>query len=66
MADFTQRMRLRGKAAEDIYFAEQERKLLAARHEKEAKQLTTHIEPIDEAASKNNAHQHNSNPKTTE
>lgn len=35
MADFTKRMRLKGKAEEDLYFAEINRKLLAALHEKQ-------------------------------
>ncbi len=38
MADFTEKMRLKGKAAEDIYFAEQEKKLIQALHEKQKKQ----------------------------
>lgn len=36
MADFTERMRLKGKAEEDIYFAELNRKLIDALHEKQA------------------------------
>ena len=36
MADFTERMRLKGKAEEDIYFAELDRKLIKALHEKQA------------------------------
>lgn len=35
MADFTKRMRLKGKAEEDIYFAELNRKLAAALREKQ-------------------------------
>ncbi len=35
MVDFTEKMRLKGKAAEDIYFAEQEKKLIQALHEKQ-------------------------------
>ena len=31
--DFTQKMRLRGKAEEDLYFAEQDRALIEAVHE---------------------------------
>lgn len=37
MADFTEKMRLKGKAAENIYFAEQEKKLIQALHEKQKK-----------------------------
>lgn len=37
MTDFTQRMQLKEKAAEDIYFAQQDRKLIKALHDKQAK-----------------------------
>ncbi|WP_169628216.1 hypothetical protein [Ferrimonas futtsuensis] len=37
MADFVECMRLRAKAAEDIYFAEYNRKLIEALHEKQAR-----------------------------
>ena len=39
MADFTEKMRLKGKAAEDIYFAELDKKLIQALHEKQAKKI---------------------------
>ncbi|MGF1871886.1 hypothetical protein [Photobacterium indicum] len=39
MVDFTERMRLKGKAEEDIYFAELNKKLIEALHEKQAKDL---------------------------
>ena len=34
--DFTDKLRLRGKAEEDIYFARIDQKLIEAMHEKEA------------------------------
>lgn len=39
MTDFTEKIRRKGKAEEDIYFAEQERKLIASLHEKQSKAL---------------------------
>jgi len=36
MADFTEKMRLKGKAEEDIYFAELDKKLIAALREKQS------------------------------
>ncbi len=36
MADFTEKMRLKGKATEDIYFAELDKRLIQALHEKQA------------------------------
>ncbi len=59
MADFTERMRLRGKAAEDIYFAEQERKLIAALHEKQGKQLNPEAKQISDIGQADNAAQAN-------
>ena len=38
MTDFTEKMRLRGKAEEDIYFFKLNKKLIQALHEKQAKQ----------------------------
>jgi hypothetical protein len=35
MTDFTEKMRLRGKAEEDLYFAELDRKLIRALREKQ-------------------------------
>ncbi|BDY04748.1 hypothetical protein [Ferrimonas sp. YFM] len=45
MADFVECMRLRAKAAEDIYFAEQNRKLIEALHEKWDREAGTESEP---------------------
>ncbi len=39
MVDFTERMRLKGKAEEDIYFAALNKKLIEALHEKQAENL---------------------------
>ncbi|WP_170111908.1 hypothetical protein [Photobacterium frigidiphilum] len=39
MVDFTERMRLKGKAEEDMYFAALNKKLIEALHEKQAKDL---------------------------
>ncbi|MCW8328724.1 hypothetical protein MD588_07870 [Photobacterium sp. SDRW27] len=38
MAVFNEKMLLRGKAEEDLYFAELDRKLIEALHEKQAKE----------------------------
>lgn len=38
MVDFIEKMRLRAKAEEDIYFAEENRKLIEALHEKQARE----------------------------
>ncbi|WP_170107597.1 hypothetical protein [Photobacterium lipolyticum] len=46
MADFTESMRLKGKAAEDIYFAELNRKLIDALHEKQAEEQKRHTEHL--------------------
>jgi hypothetical protein len=35
MADFSENMRLKGKAEEDLYFAELDRKLIDALHKKQ-------------------------------
>jgi len=46
MAVFTDKMHLKGKAEEDLYFAELDRKLIEALHEKQAKEResgTDHI-----------------------
>lgn len=49
MADyFTERMRLRGKAEEDIYFAELDRKLIEALHEKQAREQQSGTEKQDD------------------
>ncbi|MGR5146009.1 hypothetical protein ACQKP8_05635 [Photobacterium alginatilyticum] len=39
MVDFIENMRRKGKAEEDLYFAELDRKLIEALHEKQARQL---------------------------
>ncbi|WP_176289656.1 hypothetical protein [Vibrio sp. JPW-9-11-11] len=36
--DFTEKLRLRGKAEEDIYFAQRDRELIEAMHEKQTQQ----------------------------
>lgn len=36
--DFTEKLRLRGQAAEDIFFAELDRQLIEAMHEKQRQQ----------------------------
>lgn len=48
MADFTQQMRLKGKAEEDLYFAELDRKLIEALHEKQAQERAQKSKPDDE------------------
>ncbi|TKB50638.1 hypothetical protein FCL40_05680 [Ferrimonas sediminicola] len=47
MADFVECMRLRAKAAEDIYFAEYNRKLIEALHEKQAREAAEPAEHPD-------------------
>ncbi|MGF1684547.1 hypothetical protein L4D09_18320 [Photobacterium makurazakiensis] len=37
--DFTEKMKLRGKAEEDLYFAERDRKLIDALHEQQSQKL---------------------------
>ncbi len=44
--DFTQTMRLRGKAEEDIYFAKLDRQLIEAMHEKQ-KQAENMSDSVD-------------------
>ncbi|MEH6530417.1 MAG: hypothetical protein V7735_03605 [Photobacterium frigidiphilum] len=39
MVDFTEKMRLKGKAEEDMYFSVLNQKLIEALHEKQAKDL---------------------------
>ncbi|WP_417346852.1 hypothetical protein [Ferrimonas sp.] len=52
MADFVECLRLRAKAAEDIYFAEHNRKLIEALHEKQAREPGVASEqPQDDHAS---------------
>jgi|GEM_PF-1788881 len=36
--DFTEKLRLRGKAEEDLYFAKRDRQLIEAMHEKQKKE----------------------------
>lgn len=36
--DFTEKLRLRGKAEEDIYFAQRDRELIEAMHDKQKQQ----------------------------
>ncbi|WP_299012914.1 hypothetical protein [uncultured Photobacterium sp.] len=45
MVDFNEKMRLKGKAEEDLYFAELDRKLIEALHEKQAKERTSKSNP---------------------
>jgi hypothetical protein len=45
MVDFTERMRLKGKAEEDIYFAEINKKLIEALHDKQAENLGGDLDP---------------------
>jgi len=54
MVDFTERMRLKGKAEEDIYFAALNQKLIEALHEKQAKDLDLehHYFKSEDSASK--------------
>lgn len=40
MADFTEKIRLKGKAEEDLYFAELDRKLIQALREKQADKIS--------------------------
>ncbi|GAB3525174.1 MULTISPECIES: hypothetical protein [Photobacterium] len=46
MVDFIENMRRKGKAEEDLYFAELDRKLIEALHEKQARQLKPEEELI--------------------
>ena len=46
MADFTENMRLKGKAEEDMYFAEIDRKLIDALHEKQAEEQKRNAEHL--------------------
>ncbi|OLQ74888.1 hypothetical protein BIT28_13080 [Photobacterium proteolyticum] len=46
MVDFIENMRLKGKAEEDLYFAELDRKLIEALHEKQARQLKPEEGPV--------------------
>ncbi len=46
MVDFIENMRRKGKAEEDLYFAELDRKLIEALHEKQAKQFESSDAPI--------------------
>ncbi|UXI00278.1 hypothetical protein [Photobacterium sp. TY1-4] len=41
MVDFLEHMRLRGKAEEDLYFAERDRQLIKALHDKQAREQQT-------------------------
>ncbi len=45
MVDFIENMRRKGKAEEDLYFAELDRKLIEALHEKQAKQFESSDAP---------------------
>jgi hypothetical protein len=49
MADFSENMRLKGKAEEDLYFAKLDRKLIDALHKKEIHEHTD--EDNDEVSS---------------
>ncbi|MGF1713966.1 hypothetical protein [Photobacterium chitinilyticum] len=46
MVDFVENMRRKGKAEEDLYFAELDRKLIEALHEKQARQFESSDAPI--------------------
>ncbi|UTV26768.1 hypothetical protein [Photobacterium atrarenae] len=46
MVDFLEHMRLRGKAEEDLYFAERDRQLIKALHEKHAREQQQPDEPV--------------------
>jgi hypothetical protein len=42
MVDFTEKLRLRGKAEEDLYFAALDRELIEAMHQRQANELLEH------------------------
>lgn len=46
MVDFLEHMRLKGKAEEDLYFAELDRQLIKALHEKHAREQQQPDEPV--------------------
>ena len=51
MADFTEKIRLKGKVEEDLYFSALNRKLIQALHKKQAKKVThddEHSEKMDD------------------
>lgn len=52
MVDFTENMRRKGKAEEDMYFAELDRKLIEALHEKQTKELKSTGDPNDDKGHK--------------
>lgn len=49
MVDFVEKLRLKGKAEEDLYFAELDRKLIQAMHERQAKERKQQADEEDVA-----------------